>query len=370
MKKILSIQPGPCYKTENPKIKAISFYFKGTTITYSDSDEITCLNNYSGFSFECLKLNYYLPNIIKYLNFLIYTIRFCIKSRKSNVKYDLVITYDPLKTGIIGIIASRILNCKFITEINGTYHSKYNFYDKSILFSSANAFLYKCIMKLVFSFSHGIKYQYPGQISFFEKKLKNHVIDAFPNLVQLDIFKNIREDKLILIVGFPFWRKGIDIGINAFKHIAFKYPDWKLKILGWYPDKTLLNKYIANHPQIFYHKPVMPPEMPEHIGTCAIVCCPSRSEGVPRVLMEAMKSGKPIIGSSVDGIPVLIKNGYNGFLFENENVYQLANRLELLISNPELRKFLGRNGSNLVQKEFSKEQYTKKLISLYNLVIG
>lgn len=370
MKKILLIQPGPCYKLNNPKVEVISKHFDGTILTTSDSNEIASATINSGLRFCCLLSRYKAPKLFKLFQFLLFIIKFSLSARRNKDNYDLVVTYDPLKTGIFGVIASRILKCKFAPEINGTYHSNFNYYDKSIKFSRVYAFLYTLIMKLVFTFSDGIKYQYPGQISFFEKKLKKRIVAAFPNLVLLDKFKNISEEKVVLIVGFPFWRKGIDIGINAFKLIADKYPDWKLKILGWYPDMDLLNATIADHSQIFHHKPVMPNEMPDHVGTCAIVCCPSRSEGVPRILMEAMKAEKPLVGSAVDGIPVVIKDGYNGFLFENENISELAEKLEILIKDSQLRKTMGQNGMNLVQKEFSKEQYTTKLIGLYNSVIG
>ncbi|MDD5569384.1 MAG: glycosyltransferase family 4 protein [Candidatus Pacebacteria bacterium] len=224
-------------------------------------------------------------------------------------------------------------------------------------------------MKIVFTFSHGIKYQYPGQIHFFEKHLGDKIVTAFPNYVDLDKFRNIAEEKEILIVGFPFWRKGIDIAIDAFKLIAPQYPDWKMKILGWYPDTSLLTSRIGDCSQIYHHLPVYSHEMPEQVGKCAIVCCSSRSEGVPRILMEVMMAEKPRIGSNVDGIPVVIKDGYDGLLFESGNVKQLSEKMALLMKDKELREVMGKRGRERVVKEFGSDQYFSKLTTFYNRLL-
>lgn len=366
MKKIMFIQPGPAYSIREFKFNYLSNYFSGEILTTSDNEEILATKSVGKFSLNILRTN---PKHSKrnFFIYLLFCIRFCIKLRffkKENI--DLVVTYDPLKTGLYGIIASRILSCKFAPEINGTYSSKYNFMDKSTKYCLLYAIVYTQIMKFVFTFSHGIKYQYPGQISFFENKLGKRVVSAFPNLVNLEKFTNISEEKEILVTGFPFWRKGIDVAIDAFKLIAPKYPDWKMKILGWYPDLTPITNRIGDCTQIYHHPPVCNYEMPDHVGRCAIVCCPSRSEGVPRILMEAMMAGKPRIGSNADGIPVVIKDGYDGLLFESRNVTALSEKMTQLMDSSELRKVMGLRGQERVVKEFGQEQYFSKLIDLYN----
>jgi glycosyltransferase involved in cell wall biosynthesis len=369
VKNILFIWPGPYYNLQEYKYNKLSEFFSGYILTFSNKDDIVQTKKVAGFNLLCqrtsLKNKYYL--IFK---FFIHCVSFAIKKRlNKNGKFDLVVTYDPLTTGLIGVVVSRILSTKFAPEINGTYSSYYNFMDESRSKANLYAKVYILIMKFVFSFSNGIKYQYPGQIAFFEKKMKNRISTSFPNLVNLDKFTNNGEEKEILVVGFPFWRKGIDIAIQAFKLIAHKIPDWKLKILGWYPDTTLLNKYIGDCKQIYHHKPVFYQEMPFQLGKCGIVCCSSRSEGVPRILIESMMAEKPRIGTNIDGIPVLIKDGYDGFLFENENFKQLSEKILTLALDTSLRKKFGLAAKERVINEFSSEQYFSKLVSFYNKII-
>jgi len=63
---------------------------------------------------------------------------------------------------------------------------------------------------------------------------------------------------------------------------------------------------------------------------CRCFVLPSREEGMGRVLLEAMASAKPVIGANVGGIPALIEDGKNGYLFESEDVDELAKKLDLI----------------------------------------
>ncbi|MHA1284839.1 MAG: glycosyltransferase [Promethearchaeota archaeon] len=70
-----------------------------------------------------------------------------------------------------------------------------------------------------------------------------------------------------------------------------------------------------------------------------------------------MASKKPIIASNVDGVPNIIKDGFNGLLFESENVDDLAKKLTFLLSNKTYRDKLANNGYNYVKNYLSEERY-------------
>jgi glycosyltransferase involved in cell wall biosynthesis len=88
-----------------------------------------------------------------------------------------------------------------------------------------------------------------------------------------------------------------------------------------------------------------------------------------RVLIETMAAGKPRIGSNVDGIPTVINNGVDGLLVESENIDDLANKLEMLMSNPDLRYKLGKAGEIRAKKEFTEDVYIKNLENFYNEIL-
>lgn len=70
-------------------------------------------------------------------------------------------------------------------------------------------------------------------------------------------------------------------------------------------------------------------------------------EGLPRVYLEAMASGVPVVGTKVDGAPEVVREGVTGFLVEPGDVRALAERVLYILSHPEEAKRMGCNGQEL-----------------------
>lgn len=87
--------------------------------------------------------------------------------------------------------------------------------------------------------------------------------------------------------------------------------------------------------------------------------------GVPQSLLEAMIMGKPIIATSVGGIPEAIENGVNGLLVEPD-FNKIAESIELLLGNVDLAKNLGYNAKIKAMKNFSWEALAEKFIKIYS----
>ena len=67
-------------------------------------------------------------------------------------------------------------------------------------------------------------------------------------------------------------------------------------------------------------------------------------EGLGLVILEAMASGLPVVASNSGGIPEIVTDKVNGFLTEEKNTEQLAEKINILLKNPELRKSMADNG--------------------------
>jgi glycosyltransferase involved in cell wall biosynthesis len=98
---------------------------------------------------------------------------------------------------------------------------------------------------------------------------------------------------------------------------------------------------------------------------CDVFVLPSFEEGQGVVLLEAMASGKPLIGSKVGGIPMQIKEGWNGFLVEPGNVKQLTEKLRYLVENEGERTRMGRNSRRLAEEEFDWDKVSEKYLKIY-----
>jgi len=369
MSKMLFISPGPNYNAHSELYQSnyerLSEKLSGYIFTTSPRSERFKIGNFNYISMKSKNTKLYV------ILFFLFCIWQSILFRIRGEKLDLVTTYDPLKTGLIGLIVSRIHGAKFAPEVNGVYTSPAEWLDESDrLENRLKKKLYPRLMKFVLRHADGMRLLFKEQVDPFKDVLQDKVIRDFHCFVPTDKFRNVREEKEVLFAGFPFKRKGVDILIRAFKEIAPKYPDWKLKILGWYPNPDELYRAIGNHPQIFHHPPVKYDEMVEQIGSCAILVLASRSEAMGRVLVEAMAAEKPRIGSRVDGIPTVIDDGVDGFLVEPGNVEDLAEKLDMLMGDADLRKKMGLAGKERVRKEFSREVYFENLISFYDEVLA
>jgi glycosyltransferase involved in cell wall biosynthesis len=93
---------------------------------------------------------------------------------------------------------------------------------------------------------------------------------------------------------------------------------------------------------------------------------PSLVEGLPLALLEAMRAGKPVVATSVGGVPEVVTSDVNGLLVEPGNTEQLADAIELMARSPELRATLGSRARETVEREFTERQYLTTLASLYD----
>jgi len=100
-------------------------------------------------------------------------------------------------------------------------------------------------------------------------------------------------------------------------------------------------------------------------AACDIFVLPSLAEGDPLVTLEAMASGKPVIGTKVGGIPNQIRDGWNGFLVDAGNEQQLADKIAYLIDNPNDRRRMGENSRKYAEDEFDWGMVAEKLSVFY-----
>ncbi len=111
-------------------------------------------------------------------------------------------------------------------------------------------------------------------------------------------------------------------------------------------------------------------DMPTIFNNTHIVCLPSYREGLPKVLMEACASGRPIITTDVPGCRDIVKTEFNGLLVPPRNPEALAQALGRLISDQELRHIMGKRGSTLAINKFSQDQVISETLSVYQEALG
>lgn len=112
-------------------------------------------------------------------------------------------------------------------------------------------------------------------------------------------------------------------------------------------------------------------DIPDILRQSSIAVLPSSyGEGIPKSLIEAASTGLPIVTYDVPGCREIVRHGDNGFLVPPKDVRALANAIEDLVKNPQLRSRMGKRGREIVIKEFSEEVIVEKTLALYKELLG
>jgi glycosyltransferase involved in cell wall biosynthesis len=106
-------------------------------------------------------------------------------------------------------------------------------------------------------------------------------------------------------------------------------------------------------------------DMPSTLAQADIFCLPSYREGVPNALLEATASGLPIVTTDVPGCRDVVTHGLNGLLVPVRNVPILAEALETLLSNPQLRNNMGIAGREIAVNQFGLNKVNEETLMVY-----
>jgi glycosyltransferase involved in cell wall biosynthesis len=173
----------------------------------------------------------------------------------------------------------------------------------------------------------------------------------------------------IVLGGYPWYRKGVDLAIAAFRKIAADFPQARLQIVGHHTDGEP-QRLAAGCDQIEILKAVPHDEMMRILNDAAIMILPSRNEGLPRVVIEGMVAGLPVIGSDVAGIPSLIRHGENGFLVPDGDIDALADRMRDLLSDAGLRRRMGERSAELARDTLTEKVYADEFVKMVRATVA
>ena len=106
-------------------------------------------------------------------------------------------------------------------------------------------------------------------------------------------------------------------------------------------------------------------DMEETLPQANLVCLPSYREGLPKVLLEAMGCGRAIVTCDVPGCREVVSPGENGLLVPPGDAAALADAIQALLEDTELRRRLGRRGRERAEEEFGVERVVEQTMGIY-----
>lgn len=181
-----------------------------------------------------------------------------------------------------------------------------------------------------------------------DRFVKNEKVHVIHNPVRPEDNKNIPAphwvpEKFICCMGRLHRQKGFDLLFTLLPEIFAKYPQYRLVILGEGIERPCLEEQIKELG--LEDKVLMPGFVPNPyaiLRKADLFVFPSRWEGFPNALMEAMSLGLPAISFDCHSGPsVLINHDVNGILVPRENGQELKKQIERLLDDRDLRLALG-----------------------------
>ena len=110
-------------------------------------------------------------------------------------------------------------------------------------------------------------------------------------------------------------------------------------------------------------------DVPAILRASHIAVLPSYREGLPKSLLEAAAAGLPIVASDVPGCREIAHDGENAILVPVKDAKALADAIDRLARDPELRRRLGRSGRELALASFTEESVAAKIVALYRALL-
>jgi glycosyltransferase involved in cell wall biosynthesis len=232
--------------------------------------------------------------------------------------------------------------------------------------------LYRLLMRLTanFAFKHADVFRTISDSTRcqLENWTPGRPIVQFPAWTDIEVFlqAGINEERSsedILYTGVLIPRKGVRHLINAFASVTKDFPQSRLLILGHEENKTYTAelkeqvKRLGVAGRVLFIGAMPQAELAMWMRRASVFVLPSVSEGLGLVVVEAMASGTPVIGSNVGGIPEMVQDGVTGFLIPPGDETVLAEKIRWVLENPDKTREMGRYARAFAERFFSTKVY-------------
>lgn len=218
---------------------------------------------------------------------------------------------------------------------------------------------------------------------YFQNKIRrNSKLLLVPMTVEPERFQKCyhssKQPNYIAYCGSPSGNKdGVPILIEAFSIISKKYKTIKLYIIGDTPGtnvliemKNLAKKFQIEN-EVIFTGTVSRDKIPEYLYNASILALARPKSlqsygGFPTKLGEYLSTGNPVVVTKVGEIPDYLKDCENAFISDPDSVEAFAEKLDYVLSHPDLAKRTGQKGREIALKHFNYKAQAIKIINFIN----
>jgi glycosyltransferase involved in cell wall biosynthesis len=170
--------------------------------------------------------------------------------------------------------------------------------------------------------------------------------------------------------------KGVFDVLESAARLKPRFPNIQYVLAGdWYSPTEARDakRYIAEtgiRDTILMPGPVHGAVKAGLLATSTLMVFPSRSEGHPLVVLEALSAALPVVTTTVGAIPEMVDDGKEGFLVEPGNVDAITDRIGRLLGDRALRADMSRSARLRYERDFTAESFAERLGAIWESVAG
>lgn len=264
---------------------------------------------------------------------------------KSSTTYDVIVAYQTVIDGLIGVMARIAFGIPVIVSVRCDVEYQLDRFAQSrwltpFVFRHADRIGVQSPLlgqQLMDTFARAR--QRPGRDELQSKLM------LLPNGISLAPEQR-HAGEGVLFVGRLTNQKGVDVLIDAMRQC----PEERLTIVGDGPERLPLEQRARGLANIAFVGSVPHADVKSYLQGTRMLVVPSRNEGQPNIVMEAMAAGVPVIATRVGGIPDLIVDGESGLLVDSADSAGLVRAIRALSVHSELGWRLAATARNEIRR--------------------
>ena len=294
---------------------------------------------------------------------------------------DVIVAQSPYEGAVADIaraLAARTggPRAALVVESHGDFE-KYLFLRRTVRFAGLHRAVMQAAARLALSRADAIRAVSEATLRQLRRYAPVTSSFVFPAWTDLEVFaraggrQTAAEARYILYCGLVTYAKGTHHLIAAFARIARDFPDVRLVVVGEWdnPEYEGALKRIAETAglagRIAFTGRLPQEEVAAWMAGAQAFVLASHSEGMPRVLLEAMAAGAPVIASNVGGVPELVEDGVSGFLVPPGDEALLSNRMRWVLEHAKEAAEMAERARALVMEHYSVESYVRGYDSVF-----
>lgn len=179
-----------------------------------------------------------------------------------------------------------------------------------------------------------------------------------------------KKEDMVLFVGRDYFRKGILTLIKAAHIVRKDFSGVKFVVVGkeW-RHSELFSRFLARNLPFEFRGATPNDQVIELYRKAKVFVLPSHIEASPITVSEAMATGTPVVASRVGGIPEMVRDGYDGLLFQRGNAEQLGNKICAALRRDNDIEDIVLRGYKTVRERFNADVMIPALEDIYKSVI-